>query len=125
MSNEASQGYEWVDWEARTDGGDVVLGTAKILRVNDVPKFERAFPGVIQAALDGQSIRVTGQRVVRDALIKDHGAYREVLKAKVLSTITKMRPAVVTKVYALPDGTTTTSEAEFRTAWNLPAATTK
>jgi len=54
-----------------------------LLRVTNIPKFEEAFPGVIRKALDGSSIRVIGQRIVRDASadrgVKDTGQLQTLL----------------------------------------------
>ena len=41
--------------------------TVQLVRVNSVPKFEAAFPGLIIKTEDGSSIRVTTQRISRDA----------------------------------------------------------
>jgi len=46
----------------------VSLGSAPYVRVVDVPKFERYFPGVILQALDGTSILVACQAVTRRML---------------------------------------------------------
>ena len=52
-------------------GAKVSLGEAPHAKVEDVVKFEAAFPGVILAALNGTSIKVLCQGVTRRLKLRD------------------------------------------------------
>jgi hypothetical protein len=46
-------------------------GPVPLVVMENIPKFDAAFPGVIEKTENGQSIRVNSQRIVRDAWFDD------------------------------------------------------
>ena len=95
--------------------------------VTDVPKFESAFPGVIDRLLKHPSSpRVQCQAIGRRILAKERipeSQRLEVLGPKMLNAIlgvrTRSATVVTREVYALPDGTTTSDLSEFKDAWGI------
>lgn len=131
LADTKKYGFVLVSDSIRTDRGETDLGTGPILTVVDVAVFDREFPGRIAASLDGSSFRVISQRVDRDLLQKTRIPEPErmaVLGPKVLNAILGIRSRTATvvvvteKVYAMPDGSTTKDEAEFRMAWGIDSA---
>jgi hypothetical protein len=72
--NASESGFAWemgiVSYQPEK-GAKVSLGEAPHAKVEDVPKFEAAFPGVILAALNGTSIKVLCQGVTRRLKLRD------------------------------------------------------
>jgi len=70
-------GFEFVT-DAVVKKGHTYNGVP-LIALRDIPKFEKAFPGLIIKSSNGTSIRVGSQRVVRDAAydgVKDQNELR-------------------------------------------------
>lgn len=116
LKNVSEYGFDFVSETVRTDNGKDILGNGPILVVRDVLKFDSAFPGIIRASLDGSSIRVISQRVVRNALKKNRRATDSELRVAVLSAVLGISTRT-SLVYVLPDGSTTTDKDAALEAW--------
>lgn len=136
LQDSDAYGFQFVveDVREKDENTSIVIGQGPILVITKPTLFEEKFPGRIAAMLDGSSARVISQRVVRDGWKQYRKAKpdergdkptTDSLKPRVLNAIlgVKARTPVVIerKVFALPDGSTTQDEAEFRQAWGLPA----
>lgn len=90
-----------------------VNAAAQIAVMQDVQKFEVAFPGYILQSSDGTSLRVACQRIGRKFNGKDVEGNRKAVIAH-LQGVRASRTQIVRR--ALPDGTfyTGTDEVEFR-----------
>lgn len=126
VANPQQYGFTFSEEEvSKGTGPDAMsLGTGPVLIITDPVAFEQHFPGRIVAMLDGSSARVISQRVIRNCREKDRTCKSPELKPKVLNAILGVRakasPVVIEKkVYVLPDDTTTTDLAEFKSAWGL------
>lgn len=98
LANPSDFGFEWSLEHVSTDGqGDkgTDLGEVPILVVTNVARFETAFPGRIMASLDGSSIRVISQRVVRSKREKNRSISAEDLKPLVLDAVLGIRAKAV------------------------------
>lgn len=110
-------GFAFVVEDVEKDG--ITYAGVPLIVVNDVTKFEASFPGVILAALDGSSIRVSAQRIVRDARskgVKD----LDNLKTRLVNWLLGVRAPAFTKVivkFAGPEGKQFESEADAKAAW--------
>lgn len=109
-------GFDFVTENVRS--GDVTYQGVPILRVQDAAKFEASFPGVILKALDGSSIRVSSQRVVREARDKNATIKTDELKSRLVMWLLGVRaPSGQRIVYAGPEGKTFSTEQEAQAAW--------
>lgn len=94
----AEHGFEWVIEPVSKQAGPnksdrKIVGKGPILRVTDVAKFDATFPGVILACLDGSSIRVKAQGVVRPMLIANPNVSIDDMKDAVINNLKGVRSA--------------------------------
>lgn len=85
-----------------------------LIVVRDLAKFDAAFPGVATKALDGSSIRVSGQRIVRDAAydgVKDTNE----LKMRLVRWLLGIEQPQA--IYVGPEGRKFATEQEAEEAW--------
>jgi hypothetical protein len=97
-------------------GPDKIMYPAQpLLKVTDVAKFDAAFPGVILAHSDGQSIRVHAQRIARDLVEAEHGVKPETVKVAEIQSICFGRVASRSgaKVTTVEVAMTTAQQAHF------------
>ncbi len=118
----AEYGFRWesepVQTQAGPNGSDrkPVNRVAQIAVIENVEKFEAAFPGYILAMADGTSLRVSCQRIGRKFNGRDIAGNRRA----VVEHLTGLRAkASRTVKRGLPDGTfyTGTDETEYRQAY--------
>lgn len=111
----AAYGLEVVEWKARTDNGKTVLrDDAPLIKVTDPVKFMAEFPNgetVIASALDGSSIRVQCQDVVRRALLKNLRTADAELTAAQVNRLMGVKAPTGPKVMYVP---ASCDEATFR-----------
>lgn len=95
----------------------VEVGKGPIMVVRDVAKFDAVFPGLILNALDGSSIRVQNQGIVRRMLLKDKHVTEDAMKDAVIASFkgVRTRSAPAPKFMGA-DGKTYTSEIEAKAA---------
>lgn len=120
-----THGFSWslepVSKQAGANKSDrMELGKGPIMVVTDITKFEATFPGAILASLDGSSIRVEAQSVVRRMLAADKSVSVDEMKDAVVNKIRGIRnksrgTTVVTKFIGL-DGQGYNSELEKKQA---------
>ncbi len=99
---------------------DMDLGQVPIPVVDDVVLYETKFPGRLIQAVNGQSIRVTGQRIARDMKWEDRGTTDEAIAKQQLAWMSGARKArsVVTverRIYVASDGTEFDTKEELLT----------
>jgi hypothetical protein len=93
----------------------VSSGPVPLIKVIDLLKFEKNFPGVLLETEDGQSIRVNGQRVVRDAWFSgDHD--QKSLKTRLVRWLLKIEQPSA-KFGPGPDGQFYATSEELTAAW--------
>lgn len=121
-------GYEWqygiVSYKPdRSQGSKIVLGKTPYLRVTDTVRFAKYLPGVIEASLDGTSIKVRCQGVTRPMLQKNRKVSADDMKRAILNslrgvraprTATVIERVVEKKVYVAIDGSEHATELEAR-----------
>lgn len=87
---------------------------AEIVVVEDVPKFETAFPGVILKACNGQSVRVGSQAISRVA----HGSLKQdALRERNVRWLLGIEDASPKMVYVGPEGKTFETQELAEAAW--------
>lgn len=124
INNPTEAGFIWELGEVSYDAGPKdrrSLGMAPHVRVlpDGVTKFEAAFPGLIAAALNGQSIKVRCQAATRRAILaaRTDGGTRPTemqLREKVLNALRGVRMSIKTVVFKDLDGNIHTNEDEAR-----------
>lgn len=107
IKNPAAYGFRFsMETVSREDGNTkVAVGTGPIVIVTDREKFAAAFPGAIESALNGSSIRVRSQGPVRRALIKDKKTSLETLQVRSLSAAVGVTAEQLPPEVRVPDGT--------------------
>jgi hypothetical protein len=93
----------------------VSSGPVPLIKVISVPLFDKHFPGVLLETEDGQSVRVNGQRVVRDAWFAgDHD--RKSLQTRLVRWLLKIEQPTA-KFGPGPDGQFYATPDELTAAW--------
>jgi hypothetical protein len=92
----------------------VSSGSVPLIKLLNVPLFDKHFPGVILETEDGQSIRVNSQRVVRDAWFSGTKGMDE-LKVRLVRWLLKMESAPLR--FAGPDDQMFGTKEEAEVAW--------
>lgn len=119
LKNPADYGIRFDDDTVRVGGrGDKGSPyTVPIMTVTDVDKFEKSFPGVLLSAANGQSIRVTSQRIGRDGAAR--GVDAEAIRLQNVQWLLhiKVRAIGVVKIYLGPNGEEYTDEETQKQAW--------
>lgn len=123
LASPSESGIEFVTDKVRIGGqGDKAEATytVPLVKVTDVEKFESEFPGVILSALDGTSIRVASQRVVRDACEKNPSLERQPdeLKHRLVQSLKGVRVSTPrAPQFAGPEGKLFATQTEAADAW--------
>src|SRR6266446_9609276 len=65
LAKPSEHGFEFVTAVVKKYGR--TSGPVPLIKVTDVAKFEKAFPGVILRTSNGSSVKVTSQGIVRNA----------------------------------------------------------
>ena len=86
-----------------------------ILTITDLGKFEEAFPGVALDALNGQSVRVSSQRIGRDGAEK--GTKPDEIRAHNVRWLLGIKTTSPRNVYVGPEGRTFGTQEEAEAAW--------
>jgi hypothetical protein len=91
----AECGFTWelgeVAFQPENQGAKVSLGDAPFTKVVDVALFEKQFPGVILAALNGTSIKVFCQGVTRRMKLRDRAVSEAEMQKAVLDALRGVR----------------------------------
>lgn len=96
-------GFIWeqgeVQYQPTAKGAKISLGDAPHVKVTNVERFEKMFPGVILAALNGTSVKVACQAVTRRMKLKDRQVSENSMQVAVLNSLRgiKNRASVVVK----------------------------
>lgn len=106
--------------EKRGEGPKVLIGSGPIPVVKDLDKFMEVFGReAVLGSLDGSSIRVKAQAVLRACLNKRMKP--EAIEAAQINMLRGIRASAATVVevvkYVLPDGSSTTDKAAALEAW--------
>src|SRR5205814_6251687 len=101
LADTAAHGFIFENDTVKRDGQS--YANTPIMRLVDVAKFEAAFPGVILSTANGQSVRVSSQRIGRDLRYEKHAKDAEIQRANV-EWLLGIRPSVSKIVYAGPEG---------------------
>ena len=91
-------------------------GPVPLIKVINVPLFEKNFPGVILETEDGQSIRVNSQRVVRDASFDQQDKDQTSLKTRLVRWLLKIEQPQM-KYGPGPHGEFYATAEELTAAW--------
>jgi hypothetical protein len=115
LADPKAYGFEFVTENVRS--GDMTFQGVPLLRVSDLAKFDAAFPGVALNALDGSSIRVSSQRVVREARLRNATIKTPEMQQKLVQWLLGIRTPTTRMVFAGPNGQAFSTEAEAKQAW--------
>jgi hypothetical protein len=115
VADPSAYGFEFVSESVKS--GDVEYQNVPLIRVTDLAKFDTAFPGAVLSALDGSSIRVSSQRIVREARDKNATIKPDEMKVKLVNWLNGVRAPSTRVLYAGPEGKTFATEAEAKQAW--------
>jgi hypothetical protein len=88
---------------------------AEIVIVEDVPLFDKSFPGVAKKAINGQSIRVGSQRVSREAEGAKSAAQLREMNVRWLLGIEQ--PGEARKIYLGPEDEEYETKEQAQAAW--------
>lgn len=91
-------------------------GPVPLIKVINVPLFEKHFPGVILETEDGQSIRVNSQRVVRDATFDAGDKDQKSLQTRLVRWLMKIEQPQA-KYGPGPEGQFYATSDEVTAAW--------
>lgn len=115
LANPLAFGFEFVI--STVHSGALEFDGVPLVKVKDLTKFEANFPGVARAAINGQSVRVGSQRVVREARLRNATIKLDELKEKLVKWLCGERSSTAKVVYGGPENTTWATQDEAAAAW--------